>query len=114
MVCLEEPRQKGSGWRFRWEPTKWLHTCRSAWRTYCEARERELSRLRTMYIEGERLRVELSHLEREIREVQGSPLPRLQRELLESAIRVRYQQVDTEMLHRQNEVIASGHVITPW
>jgi hypothetical protein len=67
-----------------------------------------------LYVEGERLRVELSHLEREIGEVQASSLPRLQRELLESAIRIRYQQVDTEMLHRQNEVMASGHVITPW
>lgn len=114
MLCMEKPRQKKPGWRLRWEPARWLFTCRCAWRSYCESRERELSRLRTMYVEGERLRVELSHLEREIQEVQNSSLPRLQRELLESAIRVRYQQVDTEMLHRQNEVMASGHVITPW
>jgi hypothetical protein len=93
---------------------RWFGALRQAWRSYSEARERELRRLRRMYVESERLRAELSHLEREIHELQASPLPRRQKELLESAIRVRFRKVETEMLHRQNEVLASGHVVSPW
>jgi hypothetical protein len=84
------------------------------WRGYCTCRERELGRLRRLAREGELLRVELSHLEREIYEVRSLPIPRRQRELLESAIRTRYRRVDLEMLERENEVLASGHVIIPW
>src|SRR5581483_6226838 len=81
----------------------WFGELRRTWQGYCDRQHRELVRLRRLYWEGERLRAELSHLEREILGVRRSSLPRRQRELLESALRVRLRKVEIEMLTRQNE-----------
>ena len=93
---------------------QWMQAMRGALRRHREGQEREMRRLRTLYLESERLRAELSHLEREIYGIQDSALPYRQKALLESAIRIRCRKVETEMLHRQNEVSASGHVVSHW
>jgi hypothetical protein len=93
---------------------RWIRTVADAMRRRREAHERELGRLRRMYWESERLRAELSHLEHEIYGIRESRLPRPQKALLESAIRVRCRRVETEMLHRQTEIAASGHLLAHW
>ena len=85
-----------------------------ALRRHRESQEREIRKLRQMYWESERLRAELSHLEHEIYSIWDSDLPRRQKALLESAIRVRCRRVETEMLRRQYEITASGHVLAHW
>jgi hypothetical protein len=76
--------------------------------------ERRLLRLRRIYWESERLRAELSHLEHEIYEIRASRLPRRQKGILEATIRVRCRRVEDEMLDRQYEIAASGHVPDLW
>ena len=93
---------------------QWIRTALEAWRLRQAEQERELHRLRRIYWESERLRAELSHLEHEIYGIRESGLPRRHKAMLESAIRVRCRKVETEMLHRQNEIAASGHVLRCW
>lgn len=84
------------------------------WRRHREAQERELHRLRRLYHESERLRAELSQLEHEIYGIRDSRLPRRQKVLLEAAIRTRCRKVEEEMLCRQYEIAASGHLLGQW
>ena len=93
---------------------QWMQTFRDTWRRHRETQHRHVLRLRQLYWESERLRAELSHLEHEIYEIQASKLPRRQKGLLESAIRVRCRRVEEEMLNRQYEIAASGHVAQYW
>jgi hypothetical protein len=96
----------------RWIAT--LHTLRAAWLRHSAAYERHMHRLRRLHFESERLRAELSHLEREIYGVRDSELSVKQKALLESALRVRYRRLEEEMLRRQTEVIHSGHPLKLW
>lgn len=93
---------------------RWLRRLRKNWERYQAEQEREIQKLRRLYFESERLRAELSHLEREIYGIRDSKLPRRQKALLESAIRVRCNKVEREMLRRQYEISASGHVLRHW
>jgi hypothetical protein len=93
---------------------RWMHGVREAWERHRQAQEREVRRLRQVYWESERLRAELSHLEHEIYGIRDSGLPRRQKALLEAAIRVRCRRVEAEMLRRQYEISASGHLPAYW
>ena len=93
---------------------QWVQAALGALRRHRERQEREIRKLRQMYWESERLRAELSHLEHEIYSIRESDLSRRQKLLLESAIRVRCRRVETEMLRRQYEITASGHVLAHW
>ncbi|HTE17643.1 MAG TPA: hypothetical protein VK689_04590 [Armatimonadota bacterium] len=76
--------------------------------------ERRQLRLRRTYWESERLRAELSHLGHVIYEIQGSKLSTRQKGILETTIRVRCRRVEEEMLDRQYQIAASGHVPDLW
>jgi hypothetical protein len=65
-------------------------------RRAAEARA-EQGRLDAVRDEYDRLRAELSHLEREIYELWESDLPRSQKTILESAIKVRIRSVEDRM-----------------
>jgi hypothetical protein len=75
-----------------------------------EHHRREVQKLRRMFCESERLRAELSHLEQEIYRLRDAKGPSVQKALVEQALRVRYNRVEAEMLYRQNEITASGHL----
>jgi hypothetical protein len=90
---------------------RWFEKMAARWRRHVARHEREIHRLRRLYWEGERLRAELSHLEREMESLKHSKLPERQKSLIVSAISVRHRRVEDEMLYRQHEVLASGHVV---
>ena len=92
------------------EMNYWITRIARAVSYYRAAQEKERRRLRRMFWESERLRAELSHLEREIYAVREACLTVRQKALLEQALRVRYQRVENEMLRRQTEITASGHL----
>jgi hypothetical protein len=92
----------------------WMRAALEALRRHRETQERQIRKLRQMHWESERLRAELSHLEHEIYSIRDSELPRRQKILLEAAIRVRCRKVESEMLRRQYEIVASGHVLAYW
>lgn len=93
---------------------RWIRTALVAWRRHCAAYESEVRKLAVMHVESERLRAELSHLEHEIYGIRESGLPIRHKALLEAAIRIRFRRVEAEMLSRQNEILASGHLPKFW
>ncbi|MBM3457593.1 MAG: hypothetical protein FJX77_03545 [Armatimonadetes bacterium] len=84
------------------------------WVRRAREQELELARLRQLYRESERYRAELSHLEHEIYGIRESGLSRRQKSRLESALRGRCRLLESEMLRRQNEIAASGHLLLFW
>lgn len=92
----------------------WIQEFVEACRRFREAQQQEIGRLRRVYRESERLRAELSHLEHEIYGIQDSDLSWRQKALLEAAIRVRCRKVEDELLWRQGDLAASGHLVSHW
>ena len=81
------------------------------WRRHSAAVDLERERLRILECEGERLRVELSHLERELSDLNTSRDGKMTASVVRDIIRLCAARVEVAMLNRQAEIAASGHLI---
>ncbi len=81
------------------------------WRRHSTAVDLERERLRILEWEGERLRAELSHLERELLDLESCRDGRVTVSVAREIVRLRAARVEVAMLNRQAEITASGHLI---